>query len=68
VNRSVLWDGSVVEAEAKLEGSIVVSGGIVRKGERARDVVVLPKRALGRGAEVGRDVERRDKMLWVRLK
>ena len=52
VERSVLWDGAVVEAGARVAGAIVATGGVVRAGERAEDVIVLPAAALA-GREAG---------------
>ena len=68
VDHSVLWDGVVVEEDARVEGAIVISGGVVRRGQTARDVVILPRRALRRDTEAGGRVQDRDGMAWVELK
>jgi hypothetical protein len=41
----------------------VTTGGVVRAGERAVNVIVLPLGALGPGDRAG--VERRGDMAWV---
>jgi NDP-sugar pyrophosphorylase family protein len=66
VERSVVWEDARVERDARLEGALVVTGAVVREGEHAQDVVVLPTSALA-GAGVGGKVERRGDMTWVAL-
>ena len=67
VERSVLWDGAVVEAGARLSGAIVTTGGVVRGGERARRVTVLPAAALPDERSAGGRVERHGDMAWVEM-
>jgi ADP-glucose pyrophosphorylase len=68
VERSVLWEGAVVEAGARVARAIVATGGVVRAGERAENVIVLPAAALEAGGEAGGRVERREDMAWVELR
>ena len=49
----MLWDGAVVEAGARVSGSIVVTGGVVRSGEKAVGVIVLPAEELERRPRPG---------------
>jgi len=67
VQRSILWDGATVENGAQVDRAIVVSGARVRADERAREVVVLPERALKSDGLAGGLVEHRDGMAWVAL-
>jgi NDP-sugar pyrophosphorylase family protein len=64
VERSILWDGAIVEEGARVHGAIVVSGAVVRRDERARDVAVVPRRGLKGLEGVG---EARGEMVWVGL-
>jgi NDP-sugar pyrophosphorylase family protein len=64
VERSVLWDGAVVEPGARLSGAIVTSGAVVRGGERAVRVIVAPA-ALLTAADPGARFERHGEMAWV---
>ena len=68
VERSILWDAATVEEGARLDGAIVASGAVVRSGEWAKEVVVVPRRALKKEGDVGGRVEDRDGMAWVELK
>jgi hypothetical protein len=52
---------------ARVSGAIVATGGVVRAGEKAEDVIVLPAAALESGGEKGGRVERREDMAWVEL-
>ncbi len=58
----------MVEAGARVARAIVATGGVVRAGERAEDVIVLPAAALDAGGEAGGRVERRGDMAWVELR
>jgi hypothetical protein len=58
----------VVEPGARVRRAIVTRGGIVRSGETAEDVAVLPAAALGREADAGGRVEWREEMAWVELR
>lgn len=64
----MLWERSNVEAGARLSGSIVATGGVVRTGESAVDAIVFPAEALEAGGEAGGRVERRGDMAWVGLR
>jgi hypothetical protein len=59
----VLWDGAVVERAARVERAIVTTGGVVRPGEWAQNVIVMPAAALG--AAAGSGFERHGDMAWV---
>jgi len=62
---SILWEDVVVEAGARVERAIVTAGGVVRRDERAADVVVVPRGALG--AAMGEAFEEHGDMAWVRI-
>jgi NDP-sugar pyrophosphorylase family protein len=62
---SILWEDVVVEAGARVERAIVTAGGVVRRDERAADVVVVPRGALG--AAIGEAFEEHGDMAWVRI-
>jgi len=62
---SILWEDVVVEAGARVERAIVTAGGVVRRDERAADVVVVLRGALG--AAMGEAFEEHGDMAWVRI-
>ena len=45
-----------------------MTGAVVRSGEKAEGVIVLPAEALGKAGEAGGRVERRGDMAWVELR
>ncbi len=63
VERCVLWDDVVVEPGSQVVGSILASGAVVRRDERADCVMVLP--AAGLAAEPGVAFERHGEMAWA---
>jgi hypothetical protein len=54
-----------VEAGARVAGSVLTSRAVVRAGERARNVIVMPLEALRGGS--GECFERRGDMAWVEI-
>jgi mannose-1-phosphate guanylyltransferase len=62
---SILWEDVVVEAGALVTRAIVTAGGVVRAGDRAADVIVMPRAALG--AAEGEAFEEHGDMAWVRI-
>ncbi len=65
VERSVLWEGAVVERGAQVRGSILTAGAVVLDGERATNVIVLPSGT--EGLEGRADIERHGDMAWVAI-
>jgi NDP-sugar pyrophosphorylase family protein len=66
VERSVLWDGAIVDGGARVSGAILTTGAVVRSGERAERVAVLPAAAVAM-ADAGARVERHGDMAWVAI-
>jgi NDP-sugar pyrophosphorylase family protein len=67
VRDSVLWEDAVVEPGARVERSVVVGGGVVRHGERALNVIVMPAASLAAGSDAGAPVEGHGDMVWVEI-
>jgi NDP-sugar pyrophosphorylase family protein len=65
VASSILWEDARVEERARVARSIVTSGAVVRAGERAQDVIVMPRASLG--AAAGLELEEHGEMAWVKI-
>lgn len=68
VRCGILWEDSVIEPGARVDRSIVAGGGVVRAGELAAGVIVLPAAVLDGAGQLPFTWERRGEMAWVRIR